>query len=704
MSQEITANVAEEQLAKNPLLQFDKTLPDFEAIQAEHILPAVSKTLENLIRKFEELEKNHQPTWEGLMLPLNELEQPLNQVWNPISHLYSVRSTEEFRKDYDIAKEKIVEAGLRMSQSQAIYKGMKAIQNGPEWEKLSEAQKRILKQKIQSVELSGIALAGEEQKRFNDIQMELSRLKSQFSNHVLDSIKSYELILQDKEEIQGLPNGYLSTLANAYNEKFPKTEKKATAEDGPWLVGIDRTSAVPFLQNAVRRDLREKLYRAMVNTASQEPYDNSQVIRKILKLHQEEAMLLGFSSYAEMSLSMKMAPGLDAVYQLLHELDEAAKPFAKKELAELQNFAEKEFDFQGQIQPWDLHFYSQKFKHKLFDFDDELMRKYFSLPNVLRGMFDLVKLVFGIDVKEETGDTPIWHKDVRFFKVYDGTNHIASFYLDPYSRPENKQGGAWMNDFVMRRRHQEQLRLPVAILVTNFTPPLEKNKPARLTFEEVSTLFHEFGHGLQHMLTTVDLDDVSGVNGVEWDAVEIASQFMENWLYHKETLIGMTAHVDDGSPMPDDLFDKILQARTFQAGTLMLRQLLFGLTDLELFHRYDPNGSESPYEVYKRIARDVAVLQPIEEDHFLNSFGHIFAGAYAAGYYSYKWAEVMSADLFSAFENHLNDKEQIAQIGRRLRQTLYALGGSREPLQVFQDFMGRTYSTEALLRHSGLVK
>jgi oligopeptidase A len=464
------------------------------------------------------------------------------------------------------------------------------------------------------------------------------------------------------------------------------------------------------MQHSKRRDLREKLYKAFISRASSGDLDNRQIIERILQLRQEEANILGFNSYAELSLASKMAPSYDAVEALHEQLRGASYDAAKKEFEELKAFAaSKGVPEASDLKHWDVSYWAERQREEKFAFSDEELRPYFPLPQVLKGLFDLVKRIFGVTVTAADGQAPVWHEDVRYFQIADETGEgIAYFYLDPYSRPAEKRGGAWMDDCVGRAKitvtnGTTVTRNPVAYLVCNQTPPVD-GKPSLMTFREVETLFHEFGHGLQHMLTKVDYAGAAGINNVEWDAVELPSQFMENWCYHRETLLGMAKHYETGETLPEHYYQKLLAARNYMSGSAMLRQLHFGLVDLELHHRYQPGGNESINDVRNRIAETTTVLPPLPEDAFLCSFGHIFAGGYAAGYYSYKWAEVLSADAFSAFEEAgLDDSQAITATGKRFRETVLALGGSKHPMEVFKSFRGREPSTEPLLRHSGLA-
>jgi oligopeptidase A len=483
----------------------------------------------------------------------------------------------------------------------------------------------------------------------------------------------------------------------------------ATPEHGPWRITLDYPSFGPFLEHSRRRDVREQLYRAFITRASSGAEDNTPLLGTILSLRQEQAQILGYSSFAELSLASKMAPDVATVERFLEELRQASGTAARQDLEDLRHCARTAGAPEAEnLCHWDLAFWAERLREQRYDFNDEALRPYFPLPRVLDGLFALVQRLFGIQIRPAPGETAVWHEDVRFFRVYDDQERpIAAFYLDPYSRPAEKRGGAWMDECVGRSRilaaPGQTVRLPAAYLICNQTPPVD-GKPALMSFNEVKTLFHEFGHGLHHMLTTVDYGLAAGIHNVEWDAIELPSQFMENWCYHRETLMGMSAHVETGEPLPEELYRKLCAARTYRAGSLMLRQLYFACLDIALHHHFDPQGSETPFDVQQRVAALTTVLPPLPEDRFLCSFGHIFAGGYAAGYYSYKWAEVLSADAFAAFEEAgLDNAAALTATGRRYRNSILALGGSRPPMEVFRAFRGREPSTAALLRHSGLA-
>ena len=686
-------------LLENPLL-IGKGLPPFEKIQAEQVVPAIIELLKELEGDLTDLEANVTPTWTGLVEPLTRIEERLNWSWGIVGHLMSVQNSQELREAYETIQPEVIKFSNKLSQSKPIYQAFTALKASTDWDTLEPAQKRIVEAAIRDAELSGVGLEGEKRDRFNQIQLEIAELATKFSNNVLDATKIFKLKLTEKAQVDGLPESALSLAAQTARTEG---EEKATAENGPWVITLDMPSYIPFLKYSTNRELREKLYKASITRASSGDFDNKPLLDRILQLRQEKANILGFNTYAELSLARKMAPDVGAVEKLLEELRSVSYDAAVKELEELKAFAGDE-----DLKHWDISFWAEKQREAKFAFNEEELRPYFPLPQVLDGLFGLAKRIFGVKITAADGQAPVWHEDVRYFQIAnEAGEEIAHFYLDPYSRPAEKRGGAWMNDCIGRARLLEAgemtTRLPVAYLVCNQTPPVD-GQPSLMTFMEVATLFHEFGHGLQHMLTKVDYAGAAGINNVEWDAVELPSQFMENWCYDRPTLFGMAKHYQTGEPLPEHYYQKLLAAKNYMSGSMMLRQLHFSLLDIELHYRYQPGGEETPSQVRDRIAKTTTVMPPLPEDAFLCAFGHIFAGGYAAGYYSYKWAEVLSADAFAAFEEAgLDDEEAVASVGNRFRDTVLALGGSLHPMEVFKAFRGREPKTEPLLRHSGLL-
>jgi oligopeptidase A len=682
----------------NPLL-IGQGLAPFPSITPDDVVPALTQILDEVHGELTHLEANIVPTWAGLVEPLDRIVERLSWSWEIVGHLMGVKNSPELRAAHEQMQPEVVKFWMRLGQSSALYGGYQAIQTQ---EKLDPTQNRILTAAIRDMELAGVGLTGAAKEKFNAIQLELAELSNKFSNFVLDANKAFQLTLKDPAEIAGLPQ---SAIAQAAQAARAAGTENATPESGPWVITLDIPSYLPFMQHSQRRELREKLYKAYVSRASSGDFNNLPNIDRILALRREMSQILGFGSFAELSLASKMAPNVAAVEKLLEDLRVSSYTSAQQDLVELQKFAaSKDAPEANELRHWDIAFWSERLREAKFDFNAEELRPYFPLDRVLSGLFGLAERLFGIKITDRDGTAPVWHPDVRYFQVSnEAGDAIAYFYLDPYSRPAEKRGGAWMAPCISRTRIDGQVRLPVAYLICNQTPPVD-DKPSLMTFNEVETLFHEFGHGLQHMLTTVDYAGASGISNVEWDAVELPSQFMENWCYHRPTLLSLGQHYQTGEALPEHYYQKLLSARNFMSGSGMLRQIHFSSLDLELHSHYQPGGAESVTDVRNRVAKGTTVLTPLSEDFFLCSFGHIFAGGYAAGYYSYKWAEVLSADAFSAFEDAgLEDPQAVSDTGRRFRDTVLALGGSQHPMTVFTSFRGREPDTTALLRHNGLV-
>jgi len=683
----------------NPLLQ-GRSLPLFDRIQASDVVPAVETLITELEQTLANLEKTVEPTWAGLVEPLTELEERLTWTWGTISHLMGVKNSPELRQAFEQVQPLVVGFINRLGQSRPLYEAFIALKNSDQWATLEPAQQRIIDSNIREAQLGGVGLTGETRERFNAIQLTLAELANKFSNNVLDASQAFSLKLTTPEEIAGLPPSLLALAAQTAQQKG---EESATAKTGPWVITLDYPSYLPFMKYSQRGDLREKLYRAFIRRAADGEWDNQPLIEQILALRLEMAQILGFETYAEMSLSRKMAPDVEAVENLLEELRSPSYGVAEQEFIDLKRFANTD-----DLKHWDIPYWSERQRETEFDFDAEALRPYFPLPQVLEGLFALAKRLFGVTIKPSPEPVALWHPDVQFFQVENEQDEtIAYFYLDAYSRPAEKRGGAWMADCLNRGQERlegrTELRLPVAYLICNQTPPVG-DQPSLMTFYEVTTLFHEFGHGLQHLLTTVNYSGAAGINNVEWDAVELPSQFMENWCYDRDTLFSLAKHYETGEPLPSAEYEKILATRNFMSGSAMLRQINFSLIDLELHHRYRPDGPETIDKIGDRLAKLTTILPPLPENAFLCSFSHIFAGGYAAGYYSYKWAEVLSADAFAAFEEAgLENATAVQVTGKRFRDTVLALGGSLAPTVVFEKFRGRQPQTEALLRHSGLI-
>jgi oligopeptidase A len=666
------------------------------------VVPALIRVIDRANTAIDELERHAEPTWNALMKPMEDLMLPFDYAWKPVIHLLNVKNAQALREAHKQVLPEVVAVNLRLQQSRILYSALKAMKEGPEWQRLDEPRRRAVALKLREAELAGAGLEGKARERFTEMEKELSLISTDFFNNVLDATKAFDFLIMDKQDTQGWPESLRQLTAQSFNSVRKESEPEAIPESGPWRITLDVPCYLSFMQHSKRRDHRECLYRAFVTRASKGGRDNTELIARILRLRKEKARLLGFNTYAELSLASKTAGTVGAVHAMLEELAGAARAHAVSEFQELAQLALES----GQSDPlkqWDIHFWAERLRERKLGFTDDQLRPYFTLSRVLGGLFALSRILFGISIHLADGEAAVWHPDVRYFKVcHPEGGQIASFYLDPCSRPHEKRGGAWIDTCLGRRRLDGSVRLPVVFVCCNAMPPVG-NGPPLMSFPEVQTLFHEFGHSLQAMLTTVDFSEVSGVNGIEWDAVEMASQFMENWCYHRPTLKQMSAHVDTGEPLPDDLIEKICASRTFRSGSLMMRQLELATVDMRLHHEHDPAGKESASELYRQISERMSPIPPIGEDRFLCGFLHIFSGYYAAGYYSYKWSEVMSADIFEAFEEAgMDDEKALARVGRRLQETVFALGGSRHPLEVFRDFRGRAPRMHALLRHRGL--
>ncbi|RWU26959.1 oligopeptidase A [Pseudomonas alkylphenolica] len=675
--------------ANNPLLQpYD--LPPFSAIRAEHVQPAIEQILADNRTAIATILKSQgqQPSWAGLVLAMDELNDRLGAAWSPVSHLNAVCNSAELREAYEGCLPALSAYATELGQNRELFKAYEALIASPEAAGFDVAQKTILEHALRDFRLSGIDLPADKQKRYAEVQSKLSELGSRFSNQLLDATQAWTKHVADEAALAGLTDSAKAQMAAA---------AQAKGLDG-WLISLEFPSYYAVMTYAEDRALREELYAAYCTRASDQgpnagQFDNGPVMREILDLRQELAELLGYANYAELSLATKMAESSDQVLSFLRDLAKRSKPFAAQDLVQLKAYAAE----QGcpDLQSWDSGFYGEKLREQRYSVSQETLRAYFPIDKVLSGLFAIVQRLYGIEIAELKGfDT--WHPDVRLFEIKEHGQHVGRFFFDLYARA-NKRGGAWMDGARDRRRTEAgELQSPVANLVCNFTPAAP-GKPALLTHDEVTTLFHEFGHGLHHLLTRIDHAGVSGINGVAWDAVELPSQFMENWCWEPEGLALISAHYESGDALPQDLLEKMLAAKNFQSGLMMVRQLEFSLFDFEL-HASHGDG-RSVLEVLEGVRDEVSVMRPPAYNRFPNSFAHIFAGGYAAGYYSYKWAEVLSADAFSRFEEEgvLN-----AQTGRAFREAILARGGSQEPMLLFVDFRGREPSIDALLRHSGL--
>ena len=666
------------------------TLPEFSKVEPKSIVADLESLLEkNRADIAAVVEKNVQPTWASLVTPLDEIHDRLGQFWSPISHLNSVQNTPEIREAYNASLPMLSDYYTELGQNKALYEAYKALAESTEAKSLTPAQAEALTQTIRDFELSGVGLEGEQKKRYGEISARLSELGSQFGENVLDSTRAWSKLITDEAELAGLPE---SALAQA------KQMADAKEQEG-WLFTLDIPSYLPVMSYADSQELRKEMYTAYATRASElsseGKFDNAPLIDEILALRHEMAQILGFENYAELSVATKMAESGQQVVDFLSDLAVKSKPSAETDLADLKAFAKEAYGVE-ELNSWDVGYYAEKLREKKYSISQEVLRPYFPINKVLSGLFHTAQTLFGVDIREES-DFDTYHKDVQLFTISKNGEDIARFFLDPYAR-EGKRGGAWMDECRVRRRLDDgRLQLPVAYLVCNFTQPIG-DKPALLTHDEVTTLFHEFGHGLHHMLTQVEVSSVSGINGVAWDAVELPSQFMENWCWEPEALAYIAGHFETNEPLPQDLLDKMLAAKNFQSGMQMVRQLEFSLFDFRL-HREYKDGIKAQ-DVLDEVRSQVAVTVPPAFNRFQNSFSHIFAGGYAAGYYSYKWAEVLSADAFSKFEE---DGIFNTETGAHFRDTILANGGSRPAAELFEAFRGREPSVDALLRHSGIA-
>jgi len=711
----------------NPLLDFSG-LPRFAEIKPEHVAPAIEQLLaENRALIARLLSDSTPPTWQNFIVPMEDANERLSRAWGPVGHLNAVMNSPELREAYNATLPIITQYYAELGQNLALFGKFKALRNSPEFVGLSAARKKIVENELRDFRLGGAELPEDKKARYLEIQERLAELSSRFSDNLLDATNDYTLLIENKDELSGLPDDVLQAAQEA-----------AQAANKPgWLFTLKAPSYGPVMQYADNRALREKMYRASGTRASEfgkAEWDNTPLMDEIVRLRGEEASLLGFANFGELSLATKMADSPQQVAGFMRELAQRARPFAEKDLAELREFARAEQGLQ-ELQSWDVGYASEKLREKRYAFSEQEVKQYFPEDAVLPGMFKLVETLYGLQIKASVA--PVWHDDVRFFDIRDAQGQlVGQFYLDMYAR-NSKRGGAWMDDVITRRRLASGIQTPVAYLNCNFSPPVG-GKPAVFTHDEVITLFHEFGHGLHHLLTEVEDLAVSGINGVEWDAVELPSQFMENFCWEWDVLRGMTRHVAtasseqgpaqrDGSvresvaaapqrneadtsklvggakagePLPRALFDKMLAAKNFQSGLQTLRQIEFSLFDMLMHSNFEAGGAKSILQLLDEVRAEVAVLIPPAFHRFPHSFSHIFAGGYAAGYYSYKWAEVLSADAYSLFEENgvLNP-----DVGARFRSEILAMGGSRGAMDSFSAFRGREPSIDALLRHNGLI-
>lgn len=672
----------------NPLLS-NSSLPLFSQIKPEHVLPAIKETLNNCRKTIESvLEQNSEYTWDNLVQPIDEMDEKFSRAWSPVSHLNSVKNSPELREAYEACLPLLSQYSTWVGQHKPLYNAYKQLKDSKHFENLSKAQKKVINNALRDFELSGIGLADDKQKRYGEIVAKLSELSSQYSNNVLDATMGWSKLITNIEDLSGMPE---SALAAA------KEQAKAKEQDG-WLLTLDIPSYLPVMTYCDNRDLRFELYQAYNTRASDQgpnagKWDNTEIIKQIISLRAELAQLLGFDTYADKSLATKMAETVTQVTAFLTDLATKAKPQGEKELAELKRYAYEYFGA-SDIKPWDIAYYSEKQKQHLYTINDEELRPYFPEDRVISGLFEVVRRIFGITAKQRH-DVEVWAPEVKFYDLYNANGELkGSFYLDLYAR-EHKRGGAWMDDCIGKMRFADgHIQKPVAYLTCNFNRPIG-DKPALFTHNEVTTLFHEFGHGLHHMLTEIDVSSVAGINGVPWDAVELPSQFLENWCWQPEALEFISGHYQTGEPLPQEMLEKMLDSKNFQAALFILRQLEFGLFDFKLHSEKTPDILET----LKQVREQVAVVPTVDWGRFPHAFSHIFAGGYAAGYYSYLWAEVLSADAFSRFEEEGIFNENT---GNAFLDNILSQGGSDEPMTLFKNFRGREPQLEALLRHYGI--
>jgi oligopeptidase A len=674
----------------NPLLDFSG-LPRFAEIKPEHVAPAIEQLLDEnraLITRL--LADDSLPTWDAFVRPMEDANERLGRAWGPVGHLNAVMNSPELRDAYNSTLPKITAYYAELGQNLALFQKFKALRNSPEFAGLSAARKKIIENELRDFRLGGAELPDDKKTRYLAVQERQSELSSRFSDNILDATNEYTLVIENRGELDGLPEDVLQTAREAAQ----------AAEKTGWLFTLKAPSYLPVMQFADNRDLREKMYRAYATRASEfgkPELDNTPLMDEIVTLRAEEAQLLGFKNFGELSLAAKMAETPQQVVDFMRELAQRARPFAEKDLVELREFAKTKLNI-NDMRSWDVAYASEKLREQRYAFSEQEVKQYFPEDAVMAGLFKLVETLFGLQIKP--AQAPVWHETVRFFDIRDAKDGlVGQFYFDLYAR-NSKRGGAWMDDVITRRRLEKGIQTPVAYLNCNFSAPVG-GKPAVFTHDEVQTLFHEFGHGLHHLLTEVEDLGVSGINGVEWDAVELPSQFMENFCWEWDVLQGMTRHADTNEKLPRALFDKMLAAKNFQSGLATLRQIEFAVFDMLMHSNFNVGQGKTILQLLDEVRAEVAVLIPPEFNRFPQSFSHIFSGGYSAGYYSYKWAEVLSADAYSLFEEHgvLNP-----EIGARFRTEVLAMGGARPAMESFTAFRGRAPSIDALLRHNGLIE
>ncbi len=676
----------------NPLLNTDG-LPPFSQIRPEHIEPAIEKLIEDNRSALERLlSDNERYTWDNLIAPLDEVSDRLSKAWSPVSHMNSVVNSEALREAYNACLPKLSAFSTEVGQNERLYKAYQQIHDSDAFAQLTEAQQKAVKDALRDFKLAGVSLPEEKKRRYKEINQRLSELRARFEENLMDATDAWSKLLPNAEALAGLPPTALAAAKQAAEQK---------GKQG-YLINLEFPSYLAVMSHAEDRELRREVYEAFSTRASDTgpnagKWDNLPLMEEILALRHEKAQLLGFANYAELSLATKMADSTDTVMNFLQDLAQRAKPQAEKEFQELQAFA-REQGGPDQLEAWDTAFWSERLRQQRYQISQEDLRPYFPASRVIEGLFKVVERLYGLEIREREGvDT--WHPSVRFYEIRDRAGTLrGQFYTDLYAR-EKKRGGAWMDECRVRRRTEQGVQIPVAYLTCNFTPPLG-DQPALLTHDEVETLFHEFGHGLHHMLTQVDVAPVAGINGVPWDAVELPSQFMENWTWERDALDLFACHHQTGEPLPDELLERLKAGKNFQSAMQMVRQLEFSLFDFRLHLEYDPAQGARIYEILEQVRDQVAVMRPPAFNRFPNSFGHIFAGGYAAGYYSYKWAEVLSADAFSRFEEEGIFNQET---GASFLHNILEQGGSKDAMELFVAFRGRKPEIDALLRHNGLA-
>lgn len=679
-------------LAVNPLLDFTQP-PRFRAILPEHVGPALDRVLNENRRELEQLLAAGGPqTWNSFALPIENMKERLSRLWSPVSHLHSVMDSEPLRVAYNAGLPRITDYYTELAQDERLYAAYKFMAASPEFPNLTQAQKKIVENTLRDFRLAGAELAPDKKARFKELQQEIAAVHSKFSENVLDATQAWDLRLSDETDLAGLPESARAMARQDAREK----------DFQGWRFTLEGPSYIGFMTYADNRELRRRVYEAFVTRASDRgptagKWDNSELIVRVLRLRREAARLLGFAHYAEYALQTRMAKTVPEVMDFLNDLAIRARPAARKDFDALKRFA-REAHAVEKLEAWDIAYYSEKLQQAKYRISQEDLRPYFPETKVIPGLFAVVERLYGLKIAEVKG-VEVWHPDVRFYEIHDGAGEVRGrFYMDLYARA-NKRGGAWMDECINRKRTHNGVQAPVAYLVCNFAPPVA-GRPALFTHDEVITLFHEFGHGLHHMLTKVDYVGVAGINGVAWDAVELPSQFMENWCWERAALDLIAGHYQSAEKIPGGLYEKMIAAKNFQSGMQFVRQLEFSLFDMRLHGDYDPDGGKTVQQVLDAVRAEVAVVLPPAFNRFQNGFSHVFAGGYAAGYYSYKWAEVLSADAFSKFEeNGIFDRAT----GLEFLQNILEQGGSREPMELFMQFRGRAPKIDALLRHSGLA-